>query len=143
MSATTTARAAVRHGRREMSRQLARVATRGVRGYARRELQERPRSSNPALRAGQTTGDIVSIILVIVVAAVIGYVGVKVGSTTEDSITDTDLANTNAENQTQFENSTESVTSGFASSMDLVEVVFIVLMLSAVIAVLVGLRGRR
>jgi len=95
------------------------------------------------LAAGQRGNDIVNVMLVIVIAATVGYVGIKATSETRGSTFDTNPTTIDAGNRTAFENASTSLTGGFAGAMDLTEVVFIVLMLGIIITVLVGLRGRR
>jgi hypothetical protein len=99
--------------------------------------------SGPSLRArvGQMGNDLIGAMLVIVIAATVGYVGIQVASETQDSA-GFDTAGTDAANQTQFENASESLTLGLESAFSLAEVVFIVLFLGIIITVLVGLRRR-
>jgi len=121
-----------------VARQMTGVATHGLTGWIgkERDVFTHDEYSDSLLRAaGQRGSDVVNVMLVIVIASVVGYVGIKATSETEDSI---DVAD-----GTQFDNSSDSITSGFAGAMDLTEVVFIVLMLGVIITVLVGLRGQR
>jgi hypothetical protein len=90
------------------------------------------------LRVGQSTGGLIGVILVIVIAAAIGLVGVKILSEFQDNITDTDLSSTDAANQTQYENATESVSQGFTDAMSLSDIVFLVLMFGVILIALLG-----
>lgn len=94
-------------------------------------------------RAGQTGGQLVGVMLTITLAAAIGFVGVKVNSEVEDSITDKDLSSTNAENQTIYENTSESISGGFTDAMGLTDIVFLVLMFSVVLGALLAFRSAR
>jgi hypothetical protein len=82
-------------------------------------------------RAGQQ-GGLVGTVLGITIAAVVAYVGISVMSKTEET---TDYSDGSA-----FDNASDSVTSGVESGMSLLEVVFIVLLLSLIVGALVGLR---
>lgn len=85
---------------------------------------------NSGSRAQSGVRRLVPAILVIVVAAVVAFIGVDVISEVDDSIEVT--------TGSDFDNSTNSVSSGFTSAMDLIEVVFIVIMASVILAVLGG-----
>lgn len=120
-----------------MVRQMLGVKNHGLREFISREMDRFTHDSYSDSRlraAGQRGSDVVNVMLVIVIASVVGYVGIKATSETEDSIEVTA--------GTEFDNASNSITSGFSSAMDLTEVVFIVLMLGIIIAVLVGLRAR-
>lgn len=122
----------------EAAHQMAGVAAHGLKGHLKRDIDEVTHdeySDNLMVRAGQGGGDIVNVMLVIVIASVVGFVGIKATSETDQSI---DVAN-----DSEYQNASDSITSGFTSAMDLTEVVFIVLMLGVIIISLVGLRGRR
>jgi len=94
------------------------------------------------LRAGQTSGQLVAVMLTITVAAAIGFVGTKVISELDSSITDKNLSDTDAANQTVYENASESVGSGFADAMGLTDIVFLVLMFGVILGALLAFRGR-
>jgi len=135
-------RGLARDGMQEMARQVVGVRERGLRGQLRHEWQDLQPESRPngwTARAGQSM-DIVGIFLTITVAAVVGYVGLTVMSKTENAGS-VDTSPTR-ENQSEFANASEDLTSGVGTSMGLSEVVFIVLILGAIIGVLVGLRRR-
>jgi hypothetical protein len=82
-------------------------------------------------RAGQSV-DIVGTVLALIVVGVISYVGLMVMSETQSS--------TELESGSEFNNASGDLTSGVATAFGLMEVVFIVLLLSVIIGVLVGLR---
>jgi hypothetical protein len=84
--------------------------------------------------AGQMGNDLVGVMLVIVIAATVGYVGLNVLSTTEQA--------TDVQDGSRFDNASSSLTTGVESAFSLAEVVFIVLFLGIIITVLVGLRRR-
>jgi hypothetical protein len=91
-------------------------------------------------RAGQQ-GGLVGTVLGITIAAVVAYVGIQVLSRTQDaSGIDQSVAENDPANATEFENASLSVTTGVESGMSLLEVVFIVLLLSLIVGALVGLR---
>lgn len=131
--------AALLNARFEMHRQVAGISEKGLRGWFQSELDDAHRatdySDNRLVRAGQLGDNLVNVMLVIVIAGVIGYVGIKVTSETEDSIEVGD--------NTAFDNASSSLTGGLETSFGLVEVVFIVLMLAIIVGALVVLRGRR
>jgi len=119
-------------------RAAAGLRTRGPRQQWRREVDRGVRDGDGLMaRAGQSA-DIVGVMITITIAAVIGYIGLQVASTTENSAgfdTSKDPAN-----RTAFENSSQNLTAGLESAFSLAEVVFIVLLLGVIIAVLVTLR---
>jgi len=82
-------------------------------------------------RAGQSA-DLVGVMLTVTVAAVIGYIGLQVMSTTEQS--------SEFQQGSEFDNASQSLTAGVESAFSLAEVVFIVLLLGVIITVLVTLR---
>lgn len=131
---------------RELGQQMASARWRSPRQHFKHQYRRAKRKAatpDPdaplAVRVGQNV-DVVGVILTIIVAAVVGYVGLIVGSDTEDATGFN--TSQNAENQTAFENSSESLTGGIETSYSLVEVVFITLMLALIIGTLVGLRRR-
>lgn len=73
---------------------------------------------------------LVPAILVIGIASIVGFIVVDVISEVDDSISVT--------TGSDFDNATNSISSGFTSAMDLIEVVFIVIMASVILAVLGG-----
>jgi len=122
-----------------IKRQMAGVATYGAVKFGRMEGRRRSRSIDPdanaLIRAGQASDQLINVMLAIVIAAVIGYVGVKATAETDSSV--------DVESGSAFDNSTDALTSGFESAMSLTEVVFIVLMLGVIVTALVVLRGGR
>lgn len=81
---------------------------------------------------------LVPIVLVIGTAAILGYIVADIGQEVYDNVVDRDLSTVDENNKTAYENSSESIASGFAGGMSLVEVVFIVMMASVILAVLGG-----
>lgn len=130
---------------RELARQRQSASLHSTREHFALQWARARRKAGPVnadsriARLGQNV-DVVGVLLTIVVAAVVGYVGLIVGSETEDA-TDFDTSQ-DAGNQTEFENASESLTGGIETSFSLVEVVFITLMLALIIGTLVGLRRR-
>ena len=106
--------------------QTARHLRRGEFGEAKNTYKGHVKS------AGQG-GQLVDVMLVIVITAVIGFVGLAVVQTTDDS----------QEFTGEYDNSSDSLSGGVTDAFDLVSVVYIVLMLVVIIGALVGLRGRR
>lgn len=122
---------------RQLKADISGINTHGFVDYLKQELQaefDRDRHDNSLVAAAQMGGDVVNTMLVIVIAAVVGFVGIKATSETDSSI---DVAS-----GSEYDNASNSLTEGFTSAMDLTEVVFIVLMLGVIILALVGLRGR-
>lgn len=147
---TSTAAGLVRDGGREAVSIAASTTARGAGRTALREAERERQYVRDAdstlsrvIRAGQSGTNIVGVMLVIVVAAAIGFVGTKVGSELEDSITDKDLSNTDAGNQTIYENTTESIGGGFADAMGLTDIVFLILIFSVILGALLAFRGNR
>jgi len=143
-------RAFAASGLREAAGLYAAVRTRGLRATLRRELaREREyvadadTAAGTVLRAGQSGSQLVGVMLTITLAAAIGFVGVKVNSEVQDSITDKDLSATAAENQTVYENTSESIGQGFADAMGLSDIVFLVLMFGVILTALLAFRSRR
>lgn len=131
-------------GRGELLRQVAGVQTHGVRGWFEREKQalrarqarRRRETDSRLMRAGQALGDnLVNVVLVIVIASVIGYVGISVMSTTNETV--------DVEANSAFDNASTSLTTGTETAFSLVEVVYIVLLLGIIVGALVFLRGGR
>lgn len=126
-------------GQFELMRNWAGIQQQGFADWSRSEVAaahaQTDYSDNMLVRAGQLGDNLVNVMLVIVIAGVIGYVGIKVTSETEDSI---DVTANSA-----FDNASNSLTQGLETSFGLVEVVFIVLMLAIIVGALVVLRGRR
>jgi len=86
-------------------------------------------------------GRLVRVMLVIVIAAAVGYIGVKLNSELQNSING-DLTSIDAGNQTRYENASESIAEGFADAMGLTDIVFIVLMFGVILGVLMVFRAR-
>lgn len=83
-------------------------------------------------RAGQSV-DIAGVVLTLVVAGVFAYVGLFIMAETEES---TDINNSN------FSGARTDLTSGIETAYGMLEIVFIALLLGAIIAILLGIRGR-
>jgi len=98
--------------------------------YARDNYSPDP-EAGVVKRAGQQ-GGLVGTVLGITIAAVVAYVGITVMSKTESTAEYNDGS--------AFDNASGSVTSGVEGAMGLLEVVFIVLLLSLIVGALVGLR---
>lgn len=154
MSRTETVQKAARRkasaGATELTDLVARAVIQGARPTAREEI-ERDRkwvadadsTAQKMLRAGQSGGQLVGVMLTITIAAAIGFVGIKINSSVEDSITDKDLQNTDDVNQSVYENASESISGGFSDAMGLSDIVFLVLMFSVIMGVLLAFRARR
>jgi len=102
-----------------------------------RELNEKRWNDQPDTklhRAGQNV-DLVGLAIALVVVGVVMYVGLNVMSTTEQS--------TELESGSEFSNASEDLTSGIADSYSLSGILFLVLILTGVVGLLLGLRGRR
>jgi len=91
-------------------------------------------------RAGQNV-DLVGLAIALVVVGVVMYVGLNVMSTTEQSAG----LDTSADpgNRTQFENASADLTGGISDAYSLSGILFLVLILTGVVGLLLGLRGRR
>lgn len=100
-------------------------------------------SRSVSVSVGQTGQQLVAVLLTIVIAAAVGYVGVAVTEDINDSVTDKDLANTDDNNQTNYENASENLQTGFVDAMSLVDITFLVLMFSVILGALLAFRGRR
>ncbi len=130
-------------GQLEASRIFADVQADGVRETARNEFETEKqffadRNSgigSAMLRAGQTGGRLVSVMITIVIAAAVGFVGTTVISSIDGSI--------DAPEGSQYANTSDSIASGFADAMALTDVVFLVLMASVVLGALLAFRGAR
>lgn len=79
--------------------------------------------------------DLVGLAIALVVVGVVMYVGLNVMSTTESS---TELAN-----DSEFSNASTDLTGGIADAYSLSGILFLVLILTGVVGLLLGLRGRR
>ena len=91
-------------------------------------------------RAGQNV-DLVGLAIALVVVGVVMYVGLNVMSTTEQSAG----LDTSADpgNRTEFENASVDLTGGISDAYSLSGILFLVLILTGVVGLLLGLRGRR
>jgi len=76
----------------------------------------------------------VGTVITVVTIGIVAVIGILIYSQVNQSLFG-DLSDTDAANQTQLENSSEDVTGGFGSAMNLIPVVLIVLVASLVIAV--------
>jgi hypothetical protein len=76
---------------------------------------------------------LVATMISITVAAVVGYVGLSVMSTTEKTA--------DFDENSSFQNASDSLTGSVESAYSLVEVVFIAIILGLVVGALVTLRG--
>jgi len=86
-------------------------------------------------QAGQTAGDqLVNVMLVITVAAAIGFVGTKVISEIDSSISVTQGSD--------FDHAIDNISGGYADAMGLSDIVFIVLMFGVILVVLSQCRGQ-
>ena len=85
-------------------------------------------------RAGQNV-DLVGLAIALVVVGVVMYVGLNVMSTTEQS--------TELESGSAFQNASTDLTGGIADAYSLSGILFLVLILTGVVGLLLGLRGRR
>jgi hypothetical protein len=99
-------------------------------GYARSNYS--PDEDAGIIKSAGQQGGLVGTVLGITIAAVVAYVGITVMSKTEETGDYTEGSS--------FDNASESVTQGVESGMSLLEVVFIVLLLSLIVGALVGLR---
>ncbi|MUV59782.1 hypothetical protein [Halobacterium sp. CBA1126] len=80
--------------------------------------------------------NLIGVMFAIIMAAAIGMIGTTVISSISNSVTDRDLSSVAAENQTVYENASESIGTGFANAMGLTDIVFLVLMFVVVIGAL-------
>jgi len=76
----------------------------------------------------------VGTVVTVVTIGIVAIIGILIYSQVNESVFG-DLSDTDAANQTQLENSSEDVTGGFGSAMQLVPIVLIVLVASLVISV--------
>jgi len=95
------------------------------------------------LRAGQSGGQLVAVMITIVIAAAIGFVGTSVIATLQGSVTERDISEIDPQNRTIYENTSDSIGGGFTDAMALTDVVFLVLMASVVLGALLAFRGAR
>lgn len=137
-------------GAREAARLYAATAVRGPRATLRDELATEREyvsgadsAATTLLRAGQSGSQLVGVMLTITLAAAIGFVGVKVISEIQGSITDKDLSATADANQSVYENTSETISTGFSDAMGLTDIVFLVLMFGVVLGALLAFRSRR
>ena len=79
--------------------------------------------------------DLVGLAIALVVVGVVMYVGLNVMSTTEQS--------TQLDNNSEFNNASQDLTGGIADAYSLSGILFLVLILTGVVGLLLGLRGRR
>lgn len=127
----------------EAATQGLRVATSGgPADYAKRQLEDARQLNNRRWdgREGRTATfgqnvDLVGLAIAMVIVAVVFYVGLVVMSQTEQSA--------ELDNDSEFQNASESLTSGIADAYSLSGILFLVLILTGVVGLLLGLRGRR
>jgi len=98
--------------------------------YRRRQRRDPGRLA----RAGQNV-DLVGLAIALVVVGVVMYVGLNVMSTTEQS--------TELEQNSEFGNASADLTGGISDAYSLSGILFLVLILTGVVGLLLGLRGRR
>ena len=87
------------------------------------------------MRAGQSGGQLVGVMLTITLAAAIGFVGTKVTSEIDSSI--------DTKQGTAYDNASNSIGNGFADAMGLTDIVFLVLMFGVILGALLAFRGQR
>lgn len=121
---------------------IAKTLTQGALSTAREEIgierdyvASADSSAGKLLRAGQSGGQLVGVMLTITIAAAVGFIGTKVTSEIDDSIDTTAGSN--------YDNASNSISSGFADAMGLSDIVFLVLMFSVIMGVLLAFRQRR
>ncbi len=95
------------------------------------------------LRAGQSGGQLVAVMITIVIAAAVGFIGTTVIASLESSVSEEDISEIDPQNRTVYENATSDIGGGFADAMELTDVVFLVLMASVVLGALLAFRGAR
>lgn len=150
MSLHSTARSLTATGGMELLRIAQSVEDDGVLDTARQELATEREyvasadsTASTMLRAGQSGGQLVAVMITIVIAAAVGFVGTTVIASLEDSVTDENVSEIDPENRTIYENTTHEIGGGFADAMSLTDVVFLVLMASVVLGALLAFRGAR
>lgn len=85
--------------------------------------------------------DLVAVMITVIIAGVVGYVGIQIMSSTADNAGLGDY-NTDTANNTQWQNTTLELQEGLDSFFSQVGTVFIVIVLVVVISYLTLLRGR-
>lgn len=93
------------------------------------------------LRGLQQQLDLVAVMVTVIIAGVVGYVGIQIMSNTADSTGLGDYT-TDTTNNTQWENTTLELHNGLESFFSQIGTVFIVIILVVVIGYLMLLRGR-
>lgn len=133
---------AVKGGNKEAARLVAQTLTLGARESARRELETEKEyvagadsKVGTVLRASQSGSQLVGVMLTIVIAAAVGFVGTKVTSEIDASIETTAGS--------KYDNASNSIGEGFADAMGLTDIVFLVLMFTVIIGALLAFRGAR
>lgn len=86
--------------------------------------------------------DLVSVMITVIIAGVVGYVGIQIMSNTAETAGMGDY-NTDVANNTQWQNSTLELQQGLESFFSQIGTVFIVIVLVVVIGYLMLLRGGR
>lgn len=132
---------AIERGMTEAAEIAADTTVQGPTATARQEVQKEREFISGAntrlgklMRAGQTSGQLVAVMLTITVAAAIGFVGTKVISEMDSSIDTTD--------GTVYDNASTSISQGFADAMGLTDIVFLVLMFGVILGALLAFRSR-
>lgn len=85
--------------------------------------------------------DLVSVMITVIIAGVVGYVGINIMSNTSDNA-GLDGYNTDTANNTQWQNTTLDLHDGLESFFDQIGTVFVVIVLVVIIGYLMLLRGR-
>lgn len=85
--------------------------------------------------------DLVSVMITVIIAGVVGYVGINVMSSTADTAGMGDYT-TDTANNTQWQNSTLELHDGLESFFSQIGTVFVVIVLTVIIGYLMLLRGR-
>ena len=80
------------------------------------------------------SGDLAGIMIVLIVAGVVGFVGLQVMSTV--------VSTTNLESGDPLYDAQQSLQTGFDDAFGLVAVAFLVIVLAVIVVYLYGLRGR-
>lgn len=93
------------------------------------------------LRGLQQQMDLVAVMITVIIAGVVGYVGIQIMSNTAQTTGLGDYT-TDTANNTQWENTTLELHDGLSSFFSQIGTVFIVIILVVVIGYLTLLRGR-
>lgn len=85
--------------------------------------------------------DLVSVMITVIIAGVVGYVGINIMSNTSENA-GLDGYNTDTANNTQWQNTTLELKDGLESFFSQLGTVFVVIVLVVIIGYLMLLRGR-